>query len=208
MLWEGIQNFENSPRREYAKLRLGGGTRCCSPAEAAENQANNDGDQAPTESAKESTSDTPQQQDEPTVSGNQNTFLAVLSSHLISYFDSTTVHGFKYILTGESGVERVTWAGAVILAFTGAFVLINTYVSEVVTDPITMTLSKIPVGEVTFPAVTVDAGTAVDHLGYVRKALGRVAVDERDVSKSCFVVTACHEHGSIGMIGDFVLHTN
>ena len=107
-------------------------------------------------------------------------FLNSLRDHLNSYFDNTTVHGFKYILTGDSTLERLAWVATVVLAFTGAFILIDSYVREVVNNPITMSLSKIPVSEVAFPAVTVDSGQVVDHFGYVRKAMARKHVDESD----------------------------
>lgn len=110
----------------------------------------------------------------------QGITLAILREYLNSYFDNTTVHGFKYILIGDTLAERVGWVATVILAFTGAFVLIDSYVSEVRTNPITMTLSKIPVSEVPFPAVTVDSGQVLDHFGYLRRALGRIPVDESD----------------------------
>ena len=111
---------------------------------------------------------------------NRGLTLGSLGAHLFSYFDNTTVHGFKYILIGDTVAERAGWVAAVVLAFTGAFVLIDTYVDEVVNNPITMTLSKIPVSDVPYPAVTVDSGQVVDHFGYVRRALARVAVDESD----------------------------
>ena len=122
-------------------------------------------------------------EDEPSTANgaaNRGLTLGSLGAHLFSYFDNTTVHGFKYILIGDTVAERAGWVTAVVLAFAGAFVLIDTYVDEVVNNPITMTLSKIPVSEVPFPAVTVDSGQVVDHFGYVRRALGRVPVDERD----------------------------
>ena len=106
--------------------------------------------------------------------------LDTIKTYLEGYFDNTTVHGFKYILIGESWFERIAWIFCVIFGFTCAFILIGIYIDEAVSNPIAISLSTIPVKDIPFPAVTIDAGQQWDIMGYPRKALDRVHPDENN----------------------------
>ena len=102
----------------------------------------------------------------------------IISQFISSYFEQTTVHGFKYVVTGASKGERFAWMVFVAFAFLAAFLMIGTYTYEAISNPITISLSTIPVTKVPFPAVTVDSGKAWNPMGYPRKALARSLPDE------------------------------
>ena len=93
------------------------------------------------------------------------------------YLDHTTIHGFKYILSGET---FLIWVLSILAAFASTLFLSYSYISDAIHDPITTLLSTVDVREVPFPAVTVDAGKVVNPMGYPRKALARTSVKETD----------------------------
>ena len=109
--------------------------------------------------------------------GNSSVKATVLQ-FIKNYLEQTTVHGFKYVVTAASPVERIAWMGFVAIAFSAAFMMIGIYSFEAISNPITISLSTIPVAQVPFPAVSVDSGKSWDHMGYPRKALARTLPDE------------------------------
>ena len=90
---------------------------------------------------------------------------------LKNYFKETTVHGIKYIVTGDNILDRLFWVCAVIVAFFITFEINRAYILEASKNPLTISLSAIPVSDVPFPAVTVSTGKVWNPMGYVRKAL-------------------------------------
>ena len=116
--------------------------------------------------------------DEPPQAHSFTSVKATVLQYIKNYLEHTTVHGFKYVVTAVSPVERIAWMGFVVLAFIAAFMMIGIYAFEAITNPITISLSTIPVSQVPFPAVSVDSGKSWDHMGYPRKALGRTLPDE------------------------------
>ena len=109
-----------------------------------------------------------------------------------SYLEQTTVHGFKYVVTAVSPVERIAWMCFVALAFFAAFVMIGIYAYEAITNPITISLSTIPVAQVPFPAVSVDSGKSWDPMGYPRKDLARTLPDKsKEGMKGTNALTSC-----------------
>ena len=99
--------------------------------------------------------------------------------HVKRYFAETTVHGFRYVATGRTAVERALWVIFILFVATFAGVLIEQSLRENGEKPILTILDVVPASEVPFPAVTVDGGQTYDHFGIVKKAWNRYQVDEK-----------------------------
>ena len=73
------------------------------------------------------------------------------------YASQTTIHGFSYILEGQIAIERVLWAGVVILALFFTALQTSTLYKEWQEEPVITTLETIglPIKDIEFPAVTI-----------------------------------------------------
>ena len=78
-------------------------------------------------------------------------------------------------------LEQLAWTLALALVAILLYQEISSYFAFITDNPVVTSVSLRPAGEVAFPAVVVDAGDAVDPLGFVRAS--RNAGDEANVAK-------------------------
>ena len=99
-----------------------------------------------------------------------------ISKSLAEYFESTTIHGFRYLRVSKTLIERFAWIGIIGTCFILAGLLIWQSIEESHQNPVLTTIETISVKEVPFPAITVDAGIP-DPLGHAEKMFNELAFD-------------------------------
>ncbi len=85
-------------------------------------------------------------------------FLKDKLSGLKEYFQQTTVHGIRYVVDGETIIERLVWVLTMAIAFACAAYLTYSSVVEAEEHPIATTTEVLTINNIPFPAVTVAAG--------------------------------------------------
>ncbi len=72
------------------------------------------------------------------------------------YLQNSTLHGFKYVAEGRGFLERLAWVGLIATAFLAASLITVTTMRETSDNPFMTTMEQMPVGEVPFPAVSLE----------------------------------------------------
>ena len=99
-----------------------------------------------------------------------------IGKSLAEYFESTTIHGFRYLCASKTLIERFAWIGIIGTCFSLAGLLIWQSIEESQQNPVLTTIETISVKEVPFPAITVDSGVP-DPLGHAEKLFIDLAFD-------------------------------
>ena len=97
----------------------------------------------------------------------------------------TSLHGFKYVVRGESSFEKTFWVVAILVAFLFALFMNYSYMQEVKDNPMKISLSTISASDIPFPAVTVDSGRIWNPMGFARKALSGFSINDRVKGIGC-----------------------
>ncbi len=97
---------------------------------------------------------------------------------LRGYFEETTVHGFKYVVSANSLVERIFWTAAIVAVLTVSGYLIQSSLRETANNPISTSIETVPVQEVHFPAITIGAGAPTRPYGLMGHIMDYSCFDE------------------------------
>ena len=83
--------------------------------------------------------------------------LSQLKRDIYSYFDETTVHGFRYVVGGRDVFERAFWVIVILLGFTLSSILVLQSFENWESTPLQTTIETVslPIEELDFPAITV-----------------------------------------------------
>ncbi|TRY68635.1 hypothetical protein TCAL_08884 [Tigriopus californicus] len=102
-----------------------------------------------------------------------------------NYLEETTVHGFRYVVTGINAAERFFWILCIALGFSGAFHMVNRSLEEGRNNPIVTTIDTIPITRVPFPAVSIDAVEYLNPWGFITKLYNQVDFECYKNFKNC-----------------------
>ena len=89
--------------------------------------------------------------------GHRPGLFARIKKDVTEYFTATTVHGFSYVVEGQTKLERGLWVLFIIIGFTFcATTLIELY-QQWEDRPVETTIDEVglPIQELNFPAITV-----------------------------------------------------
>ena len=93
----------------------------------------------------------------------------VLFQTVSEYFNTTTIHGFAYLLKSKSVIERLTWCIIIVSCMGFAGFLIQQALFESEEDPIATTVDLVSVKNVPYPAVTINSDPSINPWGFTEK---------------------------------------
>ena len=81
----------------------------------------------------------------------------VVKGEVVKFFGESTIPGFKYVVKGQTLLERTTWAVFIIVAFGYAGNTVYETFSDWDNNPVITTIDEVglSVSELPFPAITV-----------------------------------------------------
>ena len=103
-----------------------------------------------------------------------------------AFLRESSIHGLSYVAQRRGGKFQSTiWTVAVLLAFALAIFLVRRSLSEARDFPIITTVESVSVREVPFPAVTINAGDAINPWGPTEKLFRLVDYECYDAPFDC-----------------------
>ena len=84
-------------------------------------------------------------------------FRKALKDELVKFFAESTIPGFKYVVKGNTVLERKTWAIFIVIAFCYAGKTVYETFKEWDSDPVITTIDDVglSVSQLPFPAITI-----------------------------------------------------
>ena len=120
---------------------------------------------------------------------------------IVSYFESTTIHGFHYVIASKSLFFKLFWIAAIMATFVVCSLFIKQTLDEVHRSAILSNSEDIVLDEVAFPAISVLAPKTLNPVGFDTRLLN--LIDACDVNAHSFNALA-EIQGTVKDLNEFI----
>ena len=87
------------------------------------------------------------------------------------FLTQTSLHGFKHIAeTSNDAFERTSWILTMVTMSVLLTLWVHSFLQGYISEPFESGIGLVPLSEVPYPAIVIDAGQALDHMSFIEQS--------------------------------------